>query len=268
MTEGLLANGFMSRLRERDGTDVADDEDHGSVAAEVVQPPLGEETEGQANVAARGKMESQAAKRGVGRRLPLFLVKAGDILTKEIIGRGTMREGLHYMDDFSSGRVNTVIASPTEAVVIHVEETGPTKEVVVTVASPTEAAIIHAEEAEAAIIHVEEAVVAKETMVTVASSPVANIGLSEEAEAEREQKLESPPDQQIMDQNDEVSLDINEIANSLREQLKIKKVFSPACCIYRVPEQLRKLNEEAYLDPLKYMNSVQILQILAEARNS
>ncbi|KAG6788370.1 hypothetical protein POTOM_004435 [Populus tomentosa] len=32
-----------------------------------------------------------------------------DILTKEIIGRGTKREGLYYMDDFSSGRVNTPI---------------------------------------------------------------------------------------------------------------------------------------------------------------
>jgi hypothetical protein len=48
-----------------------------------------------------------------------------------------------------------------------------------------------------------------------------------------------------MDQSDEVSLDINEIANSLREQLKIKKAFSPACCIYRVPEPLRELNEKA-----------------------
>jgi hypothetical protein len=27
---------------------------------------------------------------------------------KEIIGRGTKREGLYYVDDFSSGRVNTV----------------------------------------------------------------------------------------------------------------------------------------------------------------
>jgi hypothetical protein len=45
-------------------------------------------------------------------------------------------------------------------------------------------------------------------------------------------------DQQIMDQSDEVSLDINEITNSLREQLKIKKAFTPACCIYRVPERL------------------------------
>jgi hypothetical protein len=31
-----------------------------------------------------------------------------DILTKEIIGHGTKREDLYYMDDFSSGRVNTV----------------------------------------------------------------------------------------------------------------------------------------------------------------
>jgi hypothetical protein len=31
----------------------------------------------------------------------------------------------------------------------------------------------------------------------------------------------------------------------LREQLKIKKAFSLACCIYRVPERLRKLNEKA-----------------------
>ena len=56
----------------------------------------------------------------------------------------------------------------------------------------------------------------------------------------------SSSDQQIMDHSHEVLLDINEIANSLREQLKIKKAFSRACCIYRVPERLRKLNEKAY----------------------
>jgi hypothetical protein len=49
-----------------------------------------------------------------------------------------------------------------------------------------------------------------------------------------------------MDQSHEVSLDINEIANSLTERLKIKKAFSAACCIYRVPERLRELNEKAY----------------------
>jgi len=49
-----------------------------------------------------------------------------------------------------------------------------------------------------------------------------------------------------MDHSHEVSLDINELANSLREQLKIKKAFSQACCIDRVPERLRKLNEKAY----------------------
>ena len=31
-----------------------------------------------------------------------------DILTKEIIGRGTKREGLYYMDDFNSGRTNNM----------------------------------------------------------------------------------------------------------------------------------------------------------------
>ena len=31
-----------------------------------------------------------------------------DILTKEIIGRGTKREGLYYIDDFSCGRANSV----------------------------------------------------------------------------------------------------------------------------------------------------------------
>jgi len=56
----------------------------------------------------------------------------------------------------------------------------------------------------------------------------------------------SSTDQQIMDQSHEVSLDVNELAISLREQLKIKKAFSLACCIYRVPERLRKLNEKAY----------------------
>ncbi|KAI9398663.1 hypothetical protein POPTR_003G207750v4 [Populus trichocarpa] len=60
------------------------------------------------------------------------------------------------------------------------------------------------------------------------------------------QKLTIHSDQQIMDHSHEVSLDINELANSLREQLKIKKAFSLACCIYRVPERLRKLNEKAY----------------------
>ena len=31
-----------------------------------------------------------------------------DILTKEIIGRGTKREGLYYMDDFNHGNENTM----------------------------------------------------------------------------------------------------------------------------------------------------------------
>ncbi|KAG5250005.1 UPF0481 protein [Salix suchowensis] len=56
----------------------------------------------------------------------------------------------------------------------------------------------------------------------------------------------STDDQQIMDQSHEVSLDINEIATSLRDQLKTNKAFSQACCIYRVPAKLRRLNEEAY----------------------
>ncbi|KAL9386302.1 hypothetical protein Peur_019426 [Populus x canadensis] len=56
----------------------------------------------------------------------------------------------------------------------------------------------------------------------------------------------SSTDQRIKDQSHEVPLDINELANTLRKQLKIKKAFSAACCIYRVPERLRKLNAEAY----------------------
>uniref|UniRef100_A0A6N2LQC7 Uncharacterized protein n=1 Tax=Salix viminalis TaxID=40686 RepID=A0A6N2LQC7_SALVM len=56
----------------------------------------------------------------------------------------------------------------------------------------------------------------------------------------------SSSDQQIMDQSHEVSLDINEIATSLRDHLKTKRVFSRACCIYRVPARLRRLKEEAY----------------------
>ncbi|XP_011042183.1 PREDICTED: UPF0481 protein At3g47200-like [Populus euphratica] len=61
-----------------------------------------------------------------------------------------------------------------------------------------------------------------------------------------DQRIKDQSHEQIMDQSDEVSLDINELANSLREQLKIKKAFSPVRCIYRVPERLRKLNEKAY----------------------
>ena len=56
----------------------------------------------------------------------------------------------------------------------------------------------------------------------------------------------SSTNQQMIDQSHEVSLDVNELANSLKERLKIEKAFSPACCIYRVPERLRKLNEKAY----------------------
>uniref|UniRef100_A0A6N2LQB9 Uncharacterized protein n=1 Tax=Salix viminalis TaxID=40686 RepID=A0A6N2LQB9_SALVM len=47
------------------------------------------------------------------------------------------------------------------------------------------------------------------------------------------------------DQSHEVSLHIVEIA-TLRKLLETKKVFSPACCIYRVPARLRELNEKAY----------------------
>uniref|UniRef100_A0A6N2LNA4 Uncharacterized protein n=1 Tax=Salix viminalis TaxID=40686 RepID=A0A6N2LNA4_SALVM len=56
----------------------------------------------------------------------------------------------------------------------------------------------------------------------------------------------SSSDQQIMDRSHEVSLDINEIATSLKDQLKTKKVFSSTCCIYRVPETLRESNDKAY----------------------
>jgi len=95
--------------------------------------------------------------------------------------RETWDEEQKWWDGPTREAVVTV-ASPTEAVVIHVEETGPNREVVVTVASPTEVAVIHAE----------EATVAEEIVVTVAPSSVADIGLSEEAEAEQEQELESP----------------------------------------------------------------------------
>jgi len=108
--------------------------------------------------------------------------------------------------DGPTGEAVVTVASPTEDVVIHVEETGPTGEAVVTVASPTEAVVIHVEETgpnrevvvtvasptEVVVIHTEEATVAEEIVVTVAPSSVADIGLSEEAEAEQEQELESP----------------------------------------------------------------------------
>ena len=56
----------------------------------------------------------------------------------------------------------------------------------------------------------------------------------------------SSTDKYIMDQSDEVSLDINELANSSREQLKIEKAPSPECCIYRVPERSWKLHRKAF----------------------
>jgi hypothetical protein len=70
-----------------------------------------------------------------------------------------------------------------------------------------------------------------------------------------------------MDHSHEVSLYINELANSLREQLKIKKAFSQACCIDRVPERLRKLNEKAYtpravsIGPIHHMEDYKIMYL-------
>ena len=52
----------------------------------------------------------------------------------------------------------------------------------------------------------------------------------------------SSTDHQTMDQSHEVSL----ASNSLEERLKNMKPFSPACCIYRVPERSRKLHRKAY----------------------
>ncbi|KAF9688688.1 hypothetical protein SADUNF_Sadunf01G0014200 [Salix dunnii] len=46
--------------------------------------------------------------------------------------------------------------------------------------------------------------------------------------------------------SDQVSLDVNKFAKSMREELEIFPPFSDQCCIYHVPVQLHVLNEKAY----------------------
>jgi len=44
----------------------------------------------------------------------------------------------------------------------------------------------------------------------------------------------------------QVLLDIERLAQSVKQELEISYAFSDTCCIYKVPEQLRELNEKAY----------------------
>jgi hypothetical protein len=44
----------------------------------------------------------------------------------------------------------------------------------------------------------------------------------------------------------QVSLDIEKLAQSVKKELQISYAFSDTCCIYKVPERLRELNEKAY----------------------
>jgi hypothetical protein len=45
---------------------------------------------------------------------------------------------------------------------------------------------------------------------------------------------------------DDVSLDIDGLIQSVKNDLEIPYAFSGTCCIYKVPERLRELNEKAY----------------------
>jgi hypothetical protein len=44
----------------------------------------------------------------------------------------------------------------------------------------------------------------------------------------------------------QVSLDIDRLIQSVKKELEISYAFSDTCCIYKVPEQLREVNEKAY----------------------
>jgi len=44
----------------------------------------------------------------------------------------------------------------------------------------------------------------------------------------------------------QVSLDIKRLAQSVKKELQISYAFSDTCCLYKVPERLRELNEKAY----------------------
>ncbi|XP_034888473.1 uncharacterized protein [Populus alba] len=44
----------------------------------------------------------------------------------------------------------------------------------------------------------------------------------------------------------QVSLDIEKLAKSVKDELEISNPFSDTCCIYKVPERLRELNDKAY----------------------
>ncbi|EEF36552.1 conserved hypothetical protein [Ricinus communis] len=47
-------------------------------------------------------------------------------------------------------------------------------------------------------------------------------------------------------ESDQVSLDIDKLEEYMNEELKVLQPLSDNCCIYRVPPQLRELNEMAY----------------------
>ncbi|KAF2311802.1 hypothetical protein GH714_026802 [Hevea brasiliensis] len=49
-----------------------------------------------------------------------------------------------------------------------------------------------------------------------------------------------------MGRSGQVLLDIDELANTMREKLEILHPLSDECCIYRVPDRLRQLNHKAY----------------------
>ncbi|KAJ9146570.1 hypothetical protein P3X46_028816 [Hevea brasiliensis] len=49
-----------------------------------------------------------------------------------------------------------------------------------------------------------------------------------------------------MGRSSQVLLDIDELANTIREKLEILHPLSDECCIYRVPDRLRQLNHKAY----------------------
>jgi len=49
-----------------------------------------------------------------------------------------------------------------------------------------------------------------------------------------------------MKRNDHVSLDIDELTESVEEELKTSRPFSNKCSIYRVPKRLRDLKDRAF----------------------
>ncbi|XP_065866496.1 UPF0481 protein At3g47200-like isoform X3 [Euphorbia lathyris] len=75
---------------------------------------------------------------------------------------------------------------------------------------------------------------------------IADKALEYDSKVPRKQIVKGHAKEQQTQQNDHVSIHINNLVDSMKEKLKILRPVSDSICIYRVSDELRDLNEKAY----------------------